>query len=174
MVEKLCEKKRMTQNGKEKRNKKQLFKWYLWSGKFHHTFGCRTQIITDSNARDKMERENSFQQNTIPSAEFFRDWQSKIEKKWQQQQKVVIKRGFFHISIFMVIQLNDLVTVRLTLSCYTEMTTTTTTDKNREYKSIHITLHHTHTEYPICTAPLLVLFVELHHFIIWNVNSWQM
>lgn len=64
----------------------------------------------------------------------------------------------------MVIQLNDLVTVRLTLSCYSEMITTPT---KTEYKSIHITHHRA---VPCTRNPLLlVLFVELHHSIAYEM-----
>lgn len=101
--------------------------------------------------------ENCFRQNIIPSAKFFCGWQS---KKMAAATESRNKKSFFSTFIFMVIQLNDLVTVRLTLSCYSEMTTTPT---KTEYKSIHITHHRA---VPCTRNPLLlVLFVELHHSI---------
>lgn len=82
------------------------------------------------------------------------------------------------MSIFMVIQLNDLVTVRLTLSCFEQQHTHR--EKNRTTKAAAKTentsqyTHHrpTHT-YSKQPPAGFICVVEWHHSIIWNVNSWQ-
>lgn len=68
----------------------------------------------------------------------------------------------------MVIQLNDLVTVRLTLSCSEQYEQDgSKADRNTRYKTTHI-----RNQPP--AGYFSYNIVELHHSIIQNVNSWQM